>query len=108
MKKEYIDVLIKAPGSDVLRKAHIKNDLHTLQRIVGGYIELVQPCSDLTAIVNEEGYIRGLPYNMKWAGNHILGPIIFCGVDDEDFADIPDYVVENPHRWFGCEVVDYD
>ncbi len=106
--KEYIDVLIKAPGSNYLRKAHIKNDLHTFQRIVGGYIELVQPCSDLTAIVNEEGLIRGLPYNMKWCGAHILGPIIFCGVDGEDFADIPEYVIENPVRWFSCEVMPDD
>lgn len=106
--EEYIDVLIKSPGSDVLRKAHIKNDLKTLQDIVGGYIELVQPCHDLTAIVNEEGMIRGLPYNMKWCGYHILGTIIFCGVDGEDFADIPEYAVGNPVRWFGCEVVDYD
>lgn len=108
MKQEYINVLIKAPSSNYLRKAHIKNDLHTLQRIVGGYIELVQPFTDLTAIVNEEGLIRGLPYNMKWCGVHILGPIIFCGVNGEDFADIPDCAVMNPVRLFGCEVVDYD
>ena len=106
MKQEYIDILVKTPGSDYLKKERIKNDLHEFQRIVGGYIETLQPTTELVAIVNEEGLIRGLPYNMTWCGAHLFGTIIFCGVDGEEFTDIPENMVDGADRWFGLEVME--
>ncbi len=101
--KEYIEVLIKTPGSNMMRQARIKNDLNTMQDIVGGYIETVTALEDLVCICNEEGRIRGLPYNMCWLGIDLVGTVIFAGVDGDEFGDLPDYVRDNTERWFGLK-----
>lgn len=44
-------------------------DLDDLQKLVGGYIEIVRPTpilnQQLFMVVNEEGLLRGLPYNSR-------------------------------------------
>lgn len=41
----------------------IPNTLEALQAAVDGYIETVKLATDLTLVCNEEGIVRGLPYN---------------------------------------------
>ncbi len=61
--------------------------LRDLQNAVGGYIEHVNPAglpSPYCLICNEEGLLKGLPFNpiaSKWYGTHlhgnpIVGPVV--------------------------------
>ena len=64
------------------------SNLEKLQKIVGGYVELV-PYGEHAFIVNEEGYVHNLPdntkleedYGMCFVGNVVVFPIEFL----EDF-----------------------
>lgn len=58
----------------------IKNDLQTLQEIVGGYIENVTLRSKICLICNEEGMLKGLPFNRCG----ILGPFILSKANEDD------------------------
>lgn len=71
----------------------IDNNLKTLQDIVGGYIEYVDISQDgLQMIVNEEGKILDLEYNLGATllyntthlyNDMILGNVIIVNTDDE-------------------------
>jgi len=88
-KKETINAVIKLPGKNPQLRT-IPNTLEALQGLVGGYIETLPVASDLVAIVNEEGRLQDLAYNMDIAGQSVVGPIVFVGVDGEEFDDVPD------------------
>jgi hypothetical protein len=83
-----ISVIIKQPGR-VLYKTAISPTLKNLQQTVGGYIETVTIAEDAVIICNEEGRLRGMPYNCNVMGVDYVGPIVFAGVAGEDFADLP-------------------
>ena len=51
-RKEEIRTIVIEPGKDP-RMETIRNDLHTLQRLVGGYIEAVPLAEDMAMIVKE-------------------------------------------------------
>ena len=88
-----IRVIIKRPGEAAF-EASVANELETLQRWVGGYIETYALCYNPAVIVicNEEGKITNLPYNCRLGGEHFVGPILIVGVggeEGEEFADCP-------------------
>ena len=83
-----IRVLTKRPGC-IPRSVHISDTLGNLQNTVGGYIETVTPASDLVIICNEEGRLKGLEYNCTICGLDLVGTIIICGTDGENFTDLP-------------------
>ncbi len=86
--KKFIRVLIKEPGKAAEMRT-IENTLESLQKIVGGYIETVTMFADLVVICNEEGRIYGLPFNCEFCNVDFCGPIVFVGVDGEEFDDFP-------------------
>ena len=67
----------------------MSNTLENLQKYVGGYIETVTIADRLVIICNEEGRLQGLPYNCSIMGTDFVGDIIMCGVDGDEFADLP-------------------
>lgn len=81
-------VIIKRPGFKA-EYAEIENSLSKLQEIVGGYIETVTFTSDACLIVNEEGRLKGLPYNFNFCGLQIFRSVIFVGVKGDEFTDFP-------------------
>lgn len=83
-----IRVLSKRPGQPP-RSVWMANSLENFQTAVGGYIEVVTLAEDLVIICNEEGRLKGLPYNCDICGVSFVGDIIFVGVKDEEFADLP-------------------
>lgn len=83
-----IKVVIKKPGEPFV-SAQISNTLESLQVAVGGYIEAVTLSRDVVIICNEEGRIKGLPFNCKVAGADFVGTIIFAGIEGDEFADLP-------------------
>ena len=82
-------VMIKNPGDEKFREIVIPNDLHTMQELVGGYIETVTIASDACIICNEEGRILGMPVNCKYCGIDFVGPMLIAGVNGEKFTDCP-------------------
>lgn len=104
--KKYIRILKKDPDRLDTHSLLIPNTLDMLQKLVDGYIEVVPyPYMENVAIIcNEEGLINDMPYNCRLDDYHFFGPIIFVGVDGEDFTDVPtglqdDLAKRNP-VWF--------
>lgn len=83
-----ISALIKRPGEPP-RHVNVSNSLEALQKNVGGYIETVTLASDLVIICDEEGRLKGKPYNCTVCGTDFVGEIIMVGANGEDFADLP-------------------
>ena len=73
MKNNKITVLLVEPGK-FPRTVHIDNDLHTMQRIVNGYIEQYMPFdADVAIICNEGGKINGEDLNRAIYANDASG-----------------------------------
>lgn len=89
-RKKMIWAIIIEPDKDP-RMETIYNELHTLQRLVDGYIEVCPLAEDMVMIINEEGKLRGLPKNfwMEVIGDYIVGTAVFVGVDGDEFDDVP-------------------
>ena len=88
-----ISALIKRPG-EIPRHVNVSNSLEALQKNVGGYIETVTLNSPLThrnlvLICDEEGRLKGKPYNCNIFGIDFVGEILIVGQDGEEFADLP-------------------
>lgn len=72
---------------------NIENSLRNMQNYVGGYIEAVTVLENpqVILICDEEGLLKGRAVNPSipdlppYAGDCFL-----CGVDGEEFADLPD------------------
>ncbi len=78
--------LIKSDGN--VTDNFTADTLKEKQDAVGGYIEIVYSNADKVLIVNEEGRIKDLPFNVKAseiAGAHIFGDVI-C-LDREDYCN---------------------
>lgn len=80
--------IIKEPGKTP-KFQRIEAGHENLQRLVKGYVERLKLTSDLSVLVNEEGKIKGLPYNFTLCSHVIVGTAIFIGTDGEEFADCP-------------------
>lgn len=95
--------LYKAPDDTKFRQILVPNDLHTLQELVGGYIETVTVRTEpeVVLICNEEGAIMDMPYNCIIACGDdkgkfdcpFFGPILLVGADGDEFTDVPISVV---------------
>jgi hypothetical protein len=90
--------VIRAENKTMIEAKHIKTDgtteivpqleggtftLQELQDYVGGYIELVQLGNGTVMVVNEEGLIKNLPFNLeasKIASIDIVGNVLVCDV----------------------------
>ena len=81
-------VLRKKVGSD-WELVEIENTLEVLQREVEGYIETVSISGNACIIVNEEGMINDLPFNVRLFGLQLFGTVLIVGVDGDEFCDLP-------------------
>jgi len=85
-------VIYKAPGC-APEPRDIPNTLEELQATVGGYIEAVTISTDAAIICNEEGRLRGMPYNVNFLGVDFVGPILIVGAAGDEFTDLsPEYM----------------
>lgn len=76
--------------------ADIPNDLQPIQDLIGGYIEVLPLWTGVVAIVDEEGKLKNRKPNV-WVEkfqDYLCGTVILCGVDGEDFCDLPEGGVE--------------
>ena len=98
MKKETIRVYYKRPGKNLI-EVKIPNELDWLQGAVEGYVEAVtlriseNGMPDLVMLCNEEGKLKNMESNfwmdINGVPDEIVGPVLFVGVDGEDFTDCP-------------------
>lgn len=79
--------LIKRPGEG-WTVTEIQNELEPLQKAVGGHLEAVTLWADGCVLCNEEGRIKGMPYNTTICGVSFVGPILIVGTAGEDFSDL--------------------
>ena len=92
-----IKVFMKRPDSQKGYMTWISNNLPSLQRNVEGYIETVtetlhwEDGRDMKIVIvcNEEGRLRHLPYCCTILGTDYVGNILICGVEGDEFVDIP-------------------
>lgn len=89
-------VIRKKPGCEP-EIIDIDNTLEALQTEVDGYIETVSLSTDAVVICNEEGRLRGLPYNCRFVGVNFVGTILVVGRDRDEFCDVPeaDFLMDN-------------
>ena len=77
---------------ELTRIDEIKNDLRALQHAVDGYIETVWLSENAVMIVDEEGLLKGKPYNALAsliAHTCIYGTALIVGTEGEEFTDVP-------------------
>ena len=71
--------------------ADIPHTLEEMQKIVGGYIEIVALFDDPCVLVcDEEGKIKGYEANRLVGQDIIAGTFFIAGVEDGDLTDISD------------------
>ena len=87
-KEAQILAIVKEPGKPARVEPLFTNTLQAFQEAVGGYMEAVARCADLALIVNEEGRLKGLPFNCNVCGADLVGPVIAVGVKGEEFASL--------------------
>ena len=91
---EKMSVLVVEPRK-AARMAEIDSGLESLQKMVGGYIEIVYPYEDQVGlIVNDEGKIQGLPLNRAVYDGQgkvidiIAGTFLVAGLTEDDFCSL--------------------
>ncbi len=83
-----------APSSNALDRAPVSTfvgaELDSLQHAVDGLIEVVN-LGTYDLVINEEGLLRGLPFNVALLGDDnaipIVGSMVFVGLVDDDDDD---------------------
>ena len=88
LKENQILVVIKEPGQAPRVEPLFDNTLDAFKEAVGGWIECVTIADDLVIICNEEGKLRGLPFNVEVLGALLVGTIVVAGVKGDEFASL--------------------
>ena len=83
-----IFVIVKRPGC-MPETEYIDNTLEEFQRLVGGYIEVLDLATDLAIICNEEGRLMDLECNCEICGVSFVGPIVLVRTKRDEFASAP-------------------
>lgn len=78
----------------------IKGELHEMQEIVGGYLEVIGLFDGIFCVINEEGKLIGLPANFAFASDVIVGDVFFCSVSGEDFVSLNDMQIDTIIKLF--------
>ena len=99
-------IIIEPKEKPVVKE--IEGGLDCLQKIVGGYIQVVYPFSDPVGIIcNEEGKLNGLPlnralYHQGEIYDILSGTIIVTGLTEDDFGSLTDELIEKYMERFYC------
>ena len=94
MKENLIKALKIAP-LERPEICYLENNLESLQKAVSigaeyvGLIEIIDLDERACIVCNEEGRLLGLEPNCKICGADFVGTIILCGIDGDEFADLP-------------------
>lgn len=93
-------VLLIKPGKKP-EIVDIEPGLESLQKIVGGNIQVVYPFEDLVGlVVNDEGKIEKLPLNRALRDDTgemydiVAGNLLVVGLTEDDFGSLSDELIE--------------
>ena len=94
MEGNKIKAIVKRPDEEYGHMTNVSNTLENLQRIVEGHIETLTLRQDpesepIVIICNEDMVFSNLHYNCTIGGHQLFGEIVVCGVDGDEFGDIP-------------------
>ncbi len=94
-------ILIVEPGR-YPRAADIPHTLRAMQEVVGGYIQAIYPWEDRVGLVcDDDGLLKQCRFNrMVGKDNAIFGTFFICGLNEEDFTDLPDELLIKYERMF--------
>lgn len=87
-KEEILTVIVKKPG-ELPKAVKVRNKLEPLQELVGGYIEVVSLYDYMVVLCDEEGRLRGKPYNCRIGGIDFVGTVVLAGTFRDEFASVP-------------------
>ena len=89
----------------------IENELKALQNIVSGYIEVYEISDTAAIICNEEGKLKGLPFNCvvetTYSNEVFVGDIFIVGIDNEtgEFVSLTEEEIDSYLEAFAKEEV---
>lgn len=92
-------VIVKKVG-EAPQTVNLDNTLEAVQKVVGGYIEVLRIDGNLLMICDEEGKLKGKPYNFDLGHDIIVGDVLFVQSDGEDFADLDEANAETVLKFF--------
>ena len=95
-------ILIVEPGKHPY-EAERDSRLESLQKTVGGYIEAIYPFEDMVALISdEEAKLKSdTQWNRILGADVIKGTFFLCGIEGENFSDLPDELMEKYKKYFG-------
>lgn len=83
-----LKVIVKRPEDEYGHMIMIENTLETFQKLVNGHIEVFS-YKNVLVVCNEEGKLRGLEMNLILGRELLVGNLVICGWNGEEFTDIP-------------------
>ncbi len=99
MENEKMNVIVVEPGKQPYVK-EIPDNLESLQKEVGGYIQAIYPYEDAVSIIRaEEGKLMGMPFNRALRdedGNIydvLVGKFLIVGLGENNFTSIPEDLI---------------
>lgn len=100
-----IKVLVKKPCEEA-EVQEIENTLESFQKIIGGYIQVVNHQRGVAIVCDEEGKLKGLKANILFGNDIIVGTIIICSFDDNgDFTSLSDKeIIFNKISCKNCDI----
>lgn len=99
-------ILVVQPEK-IPEEREISGSLESMQKVVGGLIQVVYPFEDPVALVcNEEGKLLDLPWNRALYDSEdelyeiIAGTFFVCGIDSDDFCSLTEQQLETYRKRF--------
>lgn len=87
MSENKMKVVMVEPGKPAYI-TEIGSDLDSMQKAVGGLIEIMQIDRKVNIVLNEEGKLIGLEGNRRVGDHVIVGNFFICGEKGEDFCSL--------------------
>lgn len=112
-KEEKITVLLLEPEQEA-KVIELNNSLESMQKTIGGNIEVIYPfTNDACIVCNEEGKLLGLPLNRALYDDCdkicevIAGTAFICGTGDENFTSLSEQQIEHYSKQFELPEIFY-
>lgn len=78
--------------------------LDELQRVIGGYVQMLPLSKDVVILCDEDGRLKQLPFNrtirIKGFDIPIVGKFLVCAVNDTDFDSLSEEQIEEWRNHF--------
>ena len=102
-------VMVVEPDKEPYEK-YLRGDLESMQEVVGGNIETTRDnlLPGMLLVVNEEGKIKGLPYNRCTHCDIICGTFFVCKNAKDDFKSLYDSDIRMIKEVYGLPKGDTD